>query len=344
MNKKTDRVTELDLMRFVAALAVVIYHWIGPEWGLGAYHITQLGYLGVELFFLISGFVILWTATGKTGYEFVASRLARLYPSFWICLFLAIALTGWDSYTPQQILANVTMIPDPLRQTPVDQVYWTLFVEMKFYAMVFFLIIARQMKHIERWLAGWLVLTVAAMIPAASGALNFVTLGGFSAFFAGGCYLYLVRSGGLTLSRGIGLLASLAAGIHHVVTHVDGNVRQPMAHVEFALAGVVTAQYLIFLLVALRVVRLPKFKTLTVLGAMTYPLYLVHYRIGGMFRDDWLAGWGRVPQMVAALVFCLALALLLAMTVERHGCPAVQRWLLAINRRWQIRAAPQVTR
>jgi len=85
-------VVELDLLRFLAALAVVLYHFtyhlrdsetavdLFPSIGRVGMH----GYLGVNLFFMISGFVILWTARDRTPSGFVLSRITRLYPEFWI--------------------------------------------------------------------------------------------------------------------------------------------------------------------------------------------------------------------------------------------------------------------
>lgn len=88
------RVNELDLLRFFAALAVVFHHYsldgfaaesmtIMPYPLLAS--ISKYGYLGVELFFMISGFVILMTASNGDLKKFVISRLIRLYPAFWVC-------------------------------------------------------------------------------------------------------------------------------------------------------------------------------------------------------------------------------------------------------------------
>src|SRR5688572_29637953 len=90
-----DRIAELDLLRFLAAAAVVLFH--ATDWPTQTNLLraaATFGFMGVPLFFMISGFVILMTAQNRSGLQFVNSRIARLYPSFWICVLLsALALT-----------------------------------------------------------------------------------------------------------------------------------------------------------------------------------------------------------------------------------------------------------
>ena len=93
LHRKPIRFYEIDLLRFSAALSVVFYHYTycgyqaghlspisDPEWA----RITRYGWLGVQLFFLISGCVVLLSAQGKTVRQFVISRVTRLYPAFWV--------------------------------------------------------------------------------------------------------------------------------------------------------------------------------------------------------------------------------------------------------------------
>src|SRR5688572_28370593 len=87
---QSGRMPALDLLRFLAAAAVMLYHY-GFRGSAGADRylefrfdalgpVCRYGYLGVPLFFMISGFVILMSAVGKSPREFVATRAARLYP------------------------------------------------------------------------------------------------------------------------------------------------------------------------------------------------------------------------------------------------------------------------
>ena len=86
-----DRITTLDLLRLVAALAVVGFHYFFRGAAADGYlnvaypsvaTVAIYGYLGVNLFFLISGFVIAWSAEGRSWQAFAVARFARLYPGF----------------------------------------------------------------------------------------------------------------------------------------------------------------------------------------------------------------------------------------------------------------------
>src|SRR5690606_22606190 len=94
--ERPARIYTLDGLRFVAAIGVMLYHFTARwslAWGTEPVerfpvvgHITTYFALAPEMFFVISGFVILWTAWGRTVPKVVASRVARLYPSYWAAL------------------------------------------------------------------------------------------------------------------------------------------------------------------------------------------------------------------------------------------------------------------
>src|ERR1019366_5159909 len=89
-----DRLYEIDLLRITAALAVVLYHYTFSGYAghltsiafPALSHVTRYGYLGVDMFFTISGFVVLLSAWGRRPHEFVISRIVRLYPAYWVAV------------------------------------------------------------------------------------------------------------------------------------------------------------------------------------------------------------------------------------------------------------------
>ena len=100
------RLEVLDGIRFLAAAYVVVFHfaagdrgsWHGPSRVLFAplFTVASYGWLGVELFFMISGFVICLSAWGKTIGQFAVSRFVRLYPAYWFAILLTTAVVLGD--------------------------------------------------------------------------------------------------------------------------------------------------------------------------------------------------------------------------------------------------------
>jgi len=116
-----SRVEALDLLRLVAVLGVVLYHF--GFWGPAAHGVPQValpwlapvakyGFLGVPGFFVISGFVIAYSAEGRTATGFAIARFSRIYPTFVFCMTLtslAIAVLGVPHFdtSVKQWLANL---------------------------------------------------------------------------------------------------------------------------------------------------------------------------------------------------------------------------------------------
>ncbi|MFW0155506.1 acyltransferase family protein, partial [Rothia sp. P6271] len=138
---KNGRFYALDGLRGLAILGVIIGHFgspyneFFPSQPKSPYEFS-FGALGVQLFFMISGFVILLTAIrGKTAKNFVISRFSRLYPSYWVALLMSTFLlftVGAENHdiTIQEAIVNITMFQRFLMVPNVDTVYWTLATEM----------------------------------------------------------------------------------------------------------------------------------------------------------------------------------------------------------------------
>lgn len=132
------RVRELDALRGIAALMVVFYHYTvdKPQADLGFF----LGTTGVELFFMISGFVILMSLHSvKNSLHFIVNRVSRLYPTYWACVtFTFVALSIYNhvdlGYNEiERYLGNLTMFQFYLNISDIDDSYWTMIIEMTFY-------------------------------------------------------------------------------------------------------------------------------------------------------------------------------------------------------------------
>lgn len=159
------RLQRLDALRGLAAIAVVLFHFTSrfPEMYPGgrAPFSVDLGFYGVHLFFMISGFVIVMSIEHRSGASFVRSRFIRLYPAFWASVLLTTLVLTIDPVLGPppglvQILANLTMFEEFIKIPPIDGAYWSLTYELGFYAMMFGIFLTPLRKKL-RWLPLWMV-------------------------------------------------------------------------------------------------------------------------------------------------------------------------------------------
>jgi peptidoglycan/LPS O-acetylase OafA/YrhL len=120
--------------------------------------VAMYGRLGVKIFFMISGFVILITAASGSMERFFISRIVRLHPCFWVyctLTFLGTLLAGgYHHPAPFRVyLLNMTMLSGFFGVPSIDGVYWSLFVELQFYFLV--LLAGRSAGHRYFYAHGW---------------------------------------------------------------------------------------------------------------------------------------------------------------------------------------------
>ncbi|WP_199441216.1 acyltransferase family protein [Umezawaea beigongshangensis] len=351
-----DRLYEIDLLRIIAAVAVVIYHYTFSgfashltEVGFpGLSVITRYGYLGVDLFFLISGFVVLLSAWNRTPEKFVVSRIVRLYPAFWVAVTLTAIVSvtlsrGVFPVSIVQYLANLTMFNSLPNIENVDVVYWTLWAEIRFYLLVFVLTcvgITRQrvIGVLWAWLAATFLLQAGFLPAGLHGVLDLAVQSTFSHYFIAGMALCVIhRSGGswsLWAIIAISLGNALFRGAQFAAAVADRY--QTELNTVVVLVTIVLI-FVVICLIALRVTRSLGKPWFSTAGSLTYPLYLVHAHIGFVIFV-WL---GPVVPGYVLLVGTTALmfgvAWLIHITAERRFAPVLKRvldrWATALRNR-----------
>jgi peptidoglycan/LPS O-acetylase OafA/YrhL len=174
------------------------------------------------------------------------------------------------------------------------------------------------MTRVEIWLHAWLALALACALYPMPWVLRFLALDPYGPLFAGGCFFYLVLDRGWTRSRLVGVL--LAAGLAAWLS-----VRQRAdfitADAESAVVApvVVLVFFGLFTLLSFASKLELNARVAYRLGALTYPLYLVHGTIGHLLYTlmaPALGVWARIAVITAV---ALALAWVLSVTVETHG-------------------------
>lgn len=328
------RIEVMDALRGCAALSVVWFHLTNGS-GLYAGWIKasgSYGWLGVEAFFVISGFVIPYSmyrghyrGLSDAG-TFMLKRLARLEPPYLASLLLTVGLLYASSKTPgfhgptadislERVLLHLGYLNVFFARDWFNPVYWTLAVEFQFYLAMILLFPLLAHTHWGRRLGALVVMAALALVIRDIG-LVFPYLGLFA---LGGC-AFQVRVGLLRPAMLIPIATALTA-VNVIVLGAPA-----------AAVGLVTA-------LAAALVNLPPIRALGFLGAISYSLYLVHVPIGGRVLN--LAG--RLPEAYhgLALVVSLIASLIAAYIFNRLVELPAQRlssWISYARGRSQLRS------
>ncbi|KUL38186.1 acyltransferase [Streptomyces sp. NRRL F-4489] len=338
------RLAAIDGLRLVAALAVAAYHYVGTTtprfWGAHdprqfapvLHGISRYGWLGVEFFFLISGFVICLSCWGRTPAQFVVSRASRLFPAYWCAVLMVVGLVltarlgHFPAATPidlRTVLGNLTMAPGPLGLRLIEGVAWTLWVEARFYLlMAVMLFLGIGYRRMIAFCGAWLTLALIAR-ELDSPVLDEFVLSQYAGLFVTGIALYLMHRFGQNLV--LWLLAGFAWCYHLTVLNDRVAAHAVPPAQGGALSWTVCAAVLTLFLAVLALAGIGplsrlRWRRLVTAGALTYPFYLVHQSLGIPVAKGLLQkapGLGVLPSMAVGFAFSLALAAAVHRLVER---------------------------
>lgn len=330
------RIDILDYARFMAALAVLAYHYffhghrvdylttIEPTPWLA--EISKYGLYGVHFFFLISGYVIFFSARSRTPGSFAAARASRLYPAFWVSVLLtSFVLTLWgkpdQAISVKQFLTNLTLVPGEFHQPYIDGVYWTLWWEAYFYVMVFVLITLMTGKRLGLFFLLW---PLAMLFFALLGRPDLPFLGGYFPFFAAGALFAMLHE---KPSKAVlfSLLVSLGMCLYQTVAFALNEWDEPAVVIALLLA-----QFLFFFSLLNPKFRLMKLPYAGLAGAMTYPLYLIHQQIGVTFMNHY-ANEQNKYWMFALLILMMFIAAFLIHYLVEKKLTLLWKWCFNIT-------------
>lgn len=344
------RLRVLDGLRFLAALSVVIFHLVAvagrgsgtvrtvdiwgepPQQVFGWFWVVAcFGWTGVNLFFLISGFVICMSSWGRGAGRFAVSRIVRLFPAYWAAIGLTTACVlvfpaVFRRLPWKDILLNLTMQQQSFGVASVDAVYWTLVVELKFY-LLFMIVIWLGLTY--RTAVGfcllWTVASAIALEAKVPLLLNAILVPTVSHYFVAGVAMYLIYRFGPNL-----ILYAIVGYSWIVAMHYDFNLWPLTVGLPTWPAMVlISASFAVMLLLALHKLEWLRWRGLTALGATTYPLYLLHYTIGTTLVFLMVRNLDLPPYAILgiALTSLVVLSWMVHRLVERPLAPILKRHL-----------------
>jgi peptidoglycan/LPS O-acetylase OafA/YrhL len=324
----TARLIELDSLRGIAAMLVMLFHFTtryDQLYGHADEPILSIpwGHYGVNLFFMISGFVIFMTLHRvRYPMDFVVSRFSRLFPAYWAAVAVTFLFTHAFELPNKTVSLptagmNLFMLHGLFRIPHVDGVYWTLEIELLFYALAFILYATKQLERIHTILMLLLGLRLSYFLAnellgiELSWTLSHLLLLPYIAWFALGIMIY----------RRIMMPTETAGKDWLVILSAIAQLGVVEGYGLALLAAFFTA-----ILLSAAKGRLPILNNpvLIWLGTISYTLYLLHENIGwGVIRRAELHGLDPSIAIFAAICIALAIATVMTKFIEK---PAM-RWI-----------------
>lgn len=311
---KTERLLFVDGLRGIAASLVVLYHLLGRT---DAAWLAEHGYLGVAVFFVLSGYVItMVVGTNKItlGFlgRFAARRALRLDPPYWISIAVVIALMfvaariGVEKNIPSvsTIFVHLIYLQDLLGVQALSSVYWTLCLEVQFYLVLVLLLATRWPITLVCGLLGWSLFEHANIVRVAAPGLFIHFWFGFAA----GALTYWTAAGRFRtgyLYVALAIILIFAIGKNGAWLFV-------------------TAMTAIALHVALRVGRMGTWlsgRIMQALGRISYSLYLFHPIIGWSAQSFALRHMNQWGALIVGLAASVLSAWIVYLVVEQ---PAIK--------------------
>ena len=318
----------LQCLRGLAALMVLVFHCallLAPFAGaplLGG--LLAIGSLGVELFFVLSGFIIMWVHADDIGRPdrasaYLRKRLLRIYPPYWVVLLLTLA-AGWYLGTSREWLRplmDIVILHPATAEPMLVGIGWTLRFELAFYLVFGILILNRRLGLflMVSWLLG--IVLLACKLVSIPWSVAYLFSNYSLLFFFGMASALWARHGAATpvgrwlMEYSVPLAATLCFWL--VVAFQQSG--KPIAEdgLGIALLGLAFAVLMQASLSPYWEARSRTMTWLEKLGDASYSIYLTHMGLlllAGLPAFRWLLEQG-MPQQQSFWLLVLLLACLL---------------------------------
>jgi peptidoglycan/LPS O-acetylase OafA/YrhL len=334
--KKPQIIGGLIAQPMLPALVDNTPHFIVPDFGVP----SLWGHFGVALFFLISGFVIPFSASALSPAGFVIARVLRIWPTYVVGFSIALACIAFNAahsgtlfpYTERDILSHYLILPRwPSLAQPIDGIIWTLEIEIFFYGFCF--LVSGRLKMLDRSIFLFAVASM-PLAMAASLTMPAILRSGVPIFplvhwassmmqflpflLVGTAFHYFYQGRFSLYELGVlhaGLLTAFVLSWRFGLMRDDG-WSGPLAYV------IAYATFTAAFATREAIARLPQLlrRPFSGLADISYPFYVVHGILGySIVAKSLEAGFGVALALILAITAATVLALVLHIVVE---CPS----------------------
>lgn len=257
-----DKLVSLQFLRALASIVVVGWH--------SGFSYTVLGQAGVDLFFIISGFVMMLVSGRESSpARFGVARLMRIVPFYWLVTFIGAGVAGASIGA---LVSSLLFWPD--RPFPIVIQGWSLNLEMFYYVLFALTLFAPRRARLPMLAVEIAILClVTPLLRSGDDAFLVFSNPMASEFLAGACLFVVWQRNWLPLRMAAWLLGG-AGVVSLVATHVLGGA--PAGWTRVALWGLPCLAIVAAGLGIERSKQLPRFALLEALGDASYSIYLTH--------------------------------------------------------------------
>lgn len=274
----------LNYIRAISAIMVVLYHYTTRYCDImynagyeNSHRGLWWGCWAVSAFFMLSGFLTVYNIEACDGArEFMLKRISRLYPAYWAAIIITMSVTyafGMMTVSIGAAVFNFSMLQGFFNVAAVDGAYWTLRYELQFYIMIAVILLFKRVHCIEKFTALWALVSLginAAFSPSGDDSviiklLRYVVMSEQSVYFIIGISLCMLLKN----------LHNVYAYISIVIAVLSLTVFQHNARTLF----VILVAALMFIS-AYSGYRFKYDRVLNYIAAISYPLYLIHQKVG----------------------------------------------------------------
>lgn len=326
--KTGNRFAILDALRGIAATAVMLFHFLGAYHNEFGYATAPLlgfewGFYGVQLFFIISGFVIYYSISNSSSIkDFLVKRFIRLYPTYWFCMAITFIVVSWFGLTGREAgwkdaLVNISMFQGMFHVKFVDPSYWSLSIELFFYLFIATVFYFNWQRYMSGILVAWLLLiAIYNFVFRIPGAGLFFNLQ-YGMLFVAGIAFYRIKIQQQEGWFNHALIAVSYLLCLFILKHMDGY-----------LWGITTV-YVLFYLAIYGQLGFMENKFFFFFGRISYALYLIHDNVGLVFLQECKKHGYASPWLA---IFPICISILLAWLITDFFEKRVTGWM---RRKWQ---------
>lgn len=358
-------IKNIQYLRFLAAFLVILSHANLQMYGVSA-QVTNMGGFGVDIFFIISGFIMPYILYGgmykqdsqlrMTAGGFLLRRIIRIWPLYLIIILSVMFVSGLVASgtikNPSVELAyffnSSKLEPSWLLETmtfthwsrpPILSIGWTLQFEFIFYVAISLILLmkAKKIESLEIGTLGiFLVLSIISLSTANAPAFLKTMASPIIFEFIMGFMLYRIVSSGVLMHKSLALLVAVATIPVFILIEMNLTTIIDPQYRRLLISG--TLSFLLVWAALSLETYTRESKLFELLGDASYSLYLVHGVVAPIYLSAWLYyGLDKTISIwiytSSYIIFCHAAGLLTHLRIEKPTNNLLKRLILNKSRR-----------